>query len=175
MDLKQYIRTVPNWPKHGIMFRDITTLIKNPKAFSYVIERFAEHYKNKEIDKIAGIESRGFIFGSALANRLGISLVLVRKPDKLPAETISEEYDLEYGKDKVEIHKDAINEGDKVLIVDDLLATGGTMLATCNLINKLGGKIVECAFVIDLPGIGGCKKLENAGYKSFSLIEFEGD
>jgi len=175
LDLKQYIRTVPNWPKHGVMFRDITTLIKNPKAFSYVIEKFAERYKDKQIDKIAGIESRGFIFGSALANRLGIGFVLVRKPGKLPAETITEEYDLEYGKDKVEIHKDAINEGDKVLIVDDLLATGGTMLATCNLINKLGGKIVECAFVINLPEIGGCKKLENAEYKLFSLIEFEGD
>ena len=174
MDLKQYIRTVPNWPKPGIQFRDITTLIKNPEAFNYVIEKFAERYKNKQIDKIVGIESRGFIFGSALANRLGISFVVVRKPGKLPAETISEEYELEYGRDKIEIHKDAVDEGDNVLVVDDLLATGGTMLATCNLIRKLGGNIVECAFVIDLPDIGGKRKLLDAGYNSFSLVEFKG-
>ena len=175
LDLKQYIRTVPDWPKPGIQFRDITTLIKEPKAFNHVIEKFAERYKDKQIDKIAGIESRGFIFGSALANRLGISFVIVRKPGKLPAETISEEYELEYGKDKIEIHKDAITEGDKVLIIDDLLATGGTMLATCNLIEKLGGNIIECAFVIDLPDIGGKKKLINSGYNAFSLVEFEGE
>ncbi len=174
-DLKQYIRTVPNWPKQGIMFRDITTLLKNPEAFNHVIETFAERYKEKKINKVVGIESRGFIFGSALAHKLNLSFVPVRKPNKLPAEKISEEYELEYGKDKVEIHKDAINKGDKVLIIDDLVATSGTCLATCNLVKKLGGEIVECSFVIELSDLKGREKLENAGYKVFSLTQFEGE
>lgn len=174
-DLKKHIRTVPHWPKQGVMFRDITTLLKEPAAFNHVIETFAERYKDKKINKIVGIESRGFIFGSALAHKLNLPFVPVRKPNKLPAETVSEEYELEYGKDKVEIHKDAINPGDKVLVVDDLVATAGTMLATCNLIKKLQGEVVECAFIIDLPDLGGKKKLQEAGYKVFNLIEFEGE
>src|SRR3989344_1299608 len=174
-DLKQHIRTVPHWPKQGVMFRDVTTLLQEPKAFSHVIETFSERYKNKKIDKVVGIESRGFIFGSALAHKLNLPFIPVRKPNKLPAETVSEEYELEYGKDKVEIHKDAINEGDKVLIIDDLIATGGTVLATCNLIKKLHGEVIECGFIIDLPDLGGKKKLQEAGYKVFNLVEFEGE
>jgi len=174
-DLKKHIRTIPHWPKQGIMFRDITTLLKEPAAFNHVIETFAERYKTKKIDKVVGIESRGFIFGSALAHKLSLPFIPVRKPNKLPAETVSEEYELEYGKDKVEIHKDAINDGDKVLVADDLVASGGTALATCTLIKKLGGNVIECAFVIDLPDLGGKKKLTEAGYHVFNLIDFEGE
>ena len=157
------------------MFRDITTLLKDPKAFSHVIDTFAERYKNKDINKIIGIESRGFIFGSALAHKLNLPFIPIRKPNKLPAETVSEEYELKYGRDKVEIHKDAINQGDKVLIIDDLVATSGTCLAACNLVKKLGGEIVECGFVIELPDLKGRERLESAGYKVFSLIQFEGE
>ena len=157
------------------MFRDITTQLKDPKAFSHVIDTFAERYKNKDINKIIGIESRGFIFGSALAHKLNLPFIPIRKPNKLPAETVSEEYELKYGRDKVEIHKDAINQGDKVLIIDDLVATSGTCLAACNLVKKLGGEIVECGFVIELPDLKGRERLESAGYKVFSLIQFEGE
>jgi len=171
--VKSKIRTVPNWPKQGIMFRDITTLLKDKEAYNHMINLLAERYKDKQIDVVAGIESRGFITGSVLAHRLGIGFVPIRKPGKLPAETVSEEYELEYGKDKIEIHKDAINPGDKVLLVDDLIATGGTALAACNLIKKLGGEIIEASFIIDLPGLGGKKKLKDAGYGVFNLVEFE--
>ena len=133
MDLKQYIRTIPNWPKPGIMFRDITTLIKNPGAFRYCIQQFKNYYNNKDITAIAGIESRGFIFGAALAYEMGLPLVLIRKKGKLPAETISQEYILEYGTDTLEIHQDAIEKGDRVLIIDDLIASGGTALAACKI------------------------------------------
>lgn len=175
IDLKQHIRTIPNWPKEGIMFRDITTLLQAPKALGFAINKFAERYKDKEINKIVGMEARGFIFGSLLAQKLEIPFVPIRKAGKLPSETVSEEYELEYGTDKIEVHKDSINEGDKVLICDDLLATGGTAIATCNLVKKLGGNIIECAFVIDLPEIGGKNKLIEAGYSVFNLIEFEGE
>lgn len=173
--IKSRIRTVPNWPKKGVMFRDITTLLKDPHGFNHMINLLTERYQNMDIDVIAGIESRGFIIGSALAHRLGIGFVPIRKKGKLPAETVSEEYDLEYGKDKIEIHKDAILPGSKVLLIDDLIATGGTSLAAANLIKKLDGKVVECSFIIDLPDLGGKKKLEDAGYKVFNLIEFEGE
>jgi adenine phosphoribosyltransferase len=173
--VKSKIRTVPHWPKQGIMFRDITTLLKDKEGYNHMIDLLAERYKDMKIDVVAGIESRGFITGSVLAHRLGIGFVPIRKPGKLPAETVSEEYELEYGKDKIEIHKDAISEGSKVLIVDDLLATGGTMMAACNLVKKLGGNIVECSVIIDLPDIGGKKKLLDAGYKVFNLVEFEGE
>ncbi len=172
-DLKSEIRTVPHWPKPGVMFRDITTLLKNPQAFSYCINKFKEHYQDKNITKIAGIESRGFIFGAALAKEMGLPFVLIRKPGKLPAETISQEYELEYGKDRIEIHKDAISFGDRVLIVDDLLATGGTMSAACQLVEKLGGKVAGAAFVIDLPELKGREKLKK--YDLFNLVEFEGN
>ena len=157
------------------MFRDVTTLLKDSEGFNYVIKNLSERYKNYQIDKIAGIESRGFILGGALAYSLGKGFVPVRKKGKLPAETVSQEYVLEYGVDKLEMHKDAIQKGDNVLIVDDLLATGGTCEAAIKLIEKLGGKIAECAFVIDLPDIGGRKKLQELGYNVFWLTEFEGD
>jgi len=157
------------------MFRDVTTLLKDSEGFNYVIKNLSERYKNYQIDKIAGIESRGFILGGALAYSLGKGFVPVRKKGKLPAEIVSQEYVLEYGVDKLEMHKDAIQKGDNVLIVDDLLATGGTCEAAIKLIEKLGGKIAECAFVIDLPDIGGRKKLQELGYNVFWLTEFEGD
>lgn len=171
--LKSKIRTIPHWPKPGIMFRDITTLIKDPEAFNYVIQQFTEHYQNQKIDKIAGIESRGFIFGAALAHKLNLPFVLIRKKGKLPAETVSQEYALEYGTDKIEIHKDAIDAGENVLIVDDLLATGGTASAACQLVEKIGGKVAGVGFVIDLPELKGREKLQ--GYDIFNLVEFEGD
>lgn len=173
--IKQKIRTIPNWPKPGIMFRDITTMLKDKEGFNHMVNLLTERYKETRIDVVVGIESRGFITGSVLAHKLGVGFVPIRKPGKLPAETVSEEYELEYGKDKIEIHKDAIKEGSKVLLVDDLIATGGTALAACNLIKKLGGEVVECSFIVDLPDVGGKKKLLDAGYKVFSLVQFEGE
>src|SRR3989338_2530402 len=134
MDLTKVIRTIPNWPKPGIMFRDITTLLQNPEAFAYCIQQFKEHYQTKKITKIAGIESRGFIFGAALAYEMHLPFVLIRKKGKLPAETVAQEYQLEYGTNTIEVHKDAIEKGDQVLIIDDLIATGGTMGAACKLV-----------------------------------------
>lgn len=173
--IKEKIRTIPHWPKQGIMFRDITTLLKDSEGFNHLVDLLFERYQNVEIDAIIGIESRGFIIGSALAYKLKKGFVPIRKSGKLPAKTVAEEYELEYGKDKIEIHEDAIGPNDKVLLVDDLIATGGTALAACNLIKKIGGEIVECCFIIDLPELGGKKKLENAGYKTFGLVEFEGE
>ena len=173
--VKSKIRTVPHWPKKGIMFRDITTLLKDSHGFNHMIDLLVERYKNSEINMVIGIESRGFIIGSVLAHRLGVGFVPIRKPGKLPSEIIAEEYELEYGKDKIEMHIDAIAQGCKVLLADDLIATGGTAIAACNLIKKLGGHIVECCFVIDLPDLGGKKRLEDAGYKTFALVEFEGE
>ena len=173
--IKAKIRTVPHWPKKGVMFRDVTTLLKDSDGLQLMIERFVERYKDKQIDLVAGIESRGFISGAILAHRLGVGFVPIRKPGKLPAETVSEEYTLEYGTDKIEIHRDAIKPGQKVLLVDDLIATGGTAMAACNLIKRLGGTVVECCFIIDLPELGGKSKLEAAGYPAFALVEFEGE
>lgn len=174
-DIKSKIKTYPNWPKEGIMFRDFTSLLQDREGFRAMVDKLVERYKDKAIDVVVGIESRGFITGAILADRLNIGFVPIRKPGKLPGETVSEEYELEYGKDKIEMHKDAIQPGNKVLLCDDLLATGGTCAAACNLIKKLGGEIVECSFVIDLPDIGGTKKLEEAGYKVHKLVDFEGD
>ena len=173
--IKEKIRTVPHWPKQGIMFRDITTLLKDGEEFNHTIDLLVDRYKDMKIDVVAGIESRGFIPGAALANRLGVGFVPIRKPGKLPADTVSEEYELEYGTDTIEMHTDAIEKGAQVLLVDDLIATGGTALAACNLITKLGGQIVECSFIIDLIDIGGKKKLMDAGFKVFSLVVFEGE
>ncbi len=173
--IKQKIRTVPHWPKQGIMFRDITTLLKDSEGFNHTVDLLIERYKDMKIDIVAGIESRGFITGAVLAHRLGLGFVPIRKPGKLPAETVSEEYELEYGTDKIEVHTDAIQKGAQVLLVDDLIATGGTALAACNLITKLGGHVVECSFIIDLIDIGGKKKLMDAGFKVFSLVVFEGE
>jgi len=173
--IKEKIRTVPNWPKPGIMFRDITTLLKDAVGWQKTIDLLAERYKDFDFDLVVGIESRGFILGSALAYKLGKGFVPARKKGKLPAETVSQEYALEYGLDQVEIHQDAIKSGQKVLLADDLIATGGTALASCNLIKQLGGEVVECCFVIDLPDLGGRQKLIANGYKVFNLVEFAGE
>ncbi|MBU1027157.1 MAG: adenine phosphoribosyltransferase [Candidatus Margulisbacteria bacterium] len=175
MPIKSRIRTIPHWPKKGIMFRDITTLLKDPVGLKICIDDFVKRYKDKDIDVVVGIDSRGFILGGALAYLLDKGFVPVRKKGKLPAETESEEYALEYGTDVVEIHKDAIEKGQKVLIIDDLIATGGTAMAAAKLVKKLHGKIVELAFIVDLPDLGGRKKLEHAGYSVYAQTEFEGD
>jgi len=171
--IKSKIRAIPNWPKMNIIFRDITTLLKSPEGLKETIDLLHERYANKKIDVVVGIEARGFILGAPLAYLLGCGFIPVRKPGKLPAECESEEYSLEYGKDKVEIHKDAINKSDRVLIVDDLLATGGTINATINLVKKLGGEIVECAFVIELPDLNGRDKIK--GENIFSIVKFGGE
>lgn len=171
--IRSRIRTIPDFPKPGIQFRDITTLLADPVGMKKVVEIFLERYKNMEIDAVAGIESRGFIIGSILADKLGVGFIPIRKPGKLPFETISEEYDLEYGTDKVEIHRDAVGPGDKVLVVDDLIATGGTCKAACILLERLGAEIVECAFVIGLPDLKGKEKLHR--WNSFSIVDFEGE
>lgn len=171
--IKSKIRTIPHWPKKNIMFRDITTLLKSPEGLKETVDLLHKRYADKKIDTVIGIEARGFILGAPLAYLLGCGFVPVRKPGKLPAECESEEYSLEYGKDKVEIHKDAINKADRVLIVDDLLATGGTINATRNLVKKLEGEIVECAFVIELPDLNGREKIKDENI--FSIVKFEGE
>jgi len=175
MDLKSFIRTIPNWPKPGVMFRDITTLLKDAKAFNYVIDKFYERYKNIDIDLVAGIESRGFIIGGALASKLNKGFIPIRKEGKLPHKTEKNHYELEYGRAAVEIHVDAIQKGSKVLLVDDLIATAGTMAAAIGLIEKLGGEVVECAVIIELPDLHGREKIEGKGHKLFSLVQFEGE
>jgi len=171
MDLKSKIREVPNFPKEGILFYDITTLLKEPVAFQEVIRRLAAPFVGKKIEKVVAIESRGFIFGAPLAERLGAGLIPVRKPGKLPAEKIEERYNLEYGSDRLAIHRDAISSGEKVLIVDDLLATGGTVLTTVNLVKKLGGEIQGVAFVIELLGLKGRERLEDLPITSLIVYE----
>ncbi len=175
MPIKSLIRTIPHYPKQGIQFRDITTLLKDPVGFRMVIDALAQHYTNQKIDRIAGIEARGFIIGAALAYKLGVGFVPIRKSGKLPAETVGHDYELEYGADRVEVHVDAIAPGEQVLLVDDLIATGGTAEAAIALIQKLGGEVMGCAFVIDLPDLGGSKRLVEGGFKSFALCQFEGD
>ncbi len=172
-DLSSKIRNVQDFPKEGIGFKDITTLLQDGPAFRRAVDALAEKYQNKSISKIVGIESRGFIFGAALAYHRGVGFVPVRKPGKLPAETISEEYELEYGTDKLEIHKDAISPGERVLIVDDLLATGGTARATANLIKKLGGEIVAIAFLIELTFLKGRDKL--SPHDVLALIQYDSE
>ena len=177
MPIKSKIRTIPNYPKKGIMFRDITTLIKDPVGFRLVIDTLTQRFMHGDFDfdTVVGIESRGFIIGAALAYTLGKGFIPIRKKGKLPAEVVSQEYELEYGTDRIEIHKDALRKGERVLLVDDLLATGGTALAAAALVEKLGAVVVEMAFIVDLPDVGGKKKLKDKGYKVFALTEFEGD
>jgi adenine phosphoribosyltransferase len=175
MPIKSLIRTIPHYPKPNIMFRDITSLLKDPIGFKITINELVRRYADMEIDKVMGIEARGFIVGAPLAYALGKGFVPIRKQGKLPAETIGHDYELEYGTDRIEVHTDAITSGEKVLLVDDLIATGGTAEAATRLIEKIGGKIVECCFVIDLPDVGGRKRLEKQGYSVFALCEFEGD
>ena len=169
-DLRKLIRDVPDFPKPGILFRDITTLLKRPDAFRYVIEKLIERYRGEGIEQVLGIESRGFILGAPLAYELHAGLVPVRKPGKLPAATIGESYDLEYGTDRVEIHADALEPGQKVLIVDDLLATGGTARATANLARKAGANLAGLAFLIELESLKGRERLE--GLSVFSLVRY---
>lgn len=173
MPIKSRIRTIPHYPHEGIMFRDITTLLKDPVGLRTTIEEIVQRYRTEKIDKVAGIESRGFIIGAPVAFALGVGFIPVRKQGKLPAETIGCDYQLEYGHDKVEIHVDAISKGDRVLLVDDLIATGGTMEAAIRLVQEAGGEMVECCFVIDLPNIGGSKRLRQQGHQLFSLCSFE--
>jgi len=175
MPIKSRIRTVPHYPKPGIMFRDITTLLKDAVGLRVTVDELVRRYAGEKIDKVAGIESRGFIIGAPLAYALGKGFIPIRKKGKLPAETIGHDYELEYGTDRIEIHTDAILPGERVLLVDDLIATGGTAEAACKLIQKMGGHIVECCFVIDLPEIGGRARLEKHGHKVFALCEFEGE
>ena len=157
--IRDMVRDVPDFPKPGIVFKDITTVIKDPKAFNTVIDYFVDKLQDKKIDYIAAIESRGFIFAAPLAYRLNVGLIIIRKPGKLPAETEKMTYDLEYGTDTIEIHKDAIEKGASVVLIDDLLATGGTASAACKLINKVGGKLETAGFVIDLTFLNGKSKL----------------
>jgi adenine phosphoribosyltransferase len=175
MSIKSRIRTVPHYPKPGVMFRDITTLLKDPEGLQVTINELAKRYAGIKIDRIAGIEARGFIVGAALAFQLGVGFVPIRKKGKLPSQTVGHDYALEYGTDRIEMHVDAFSEGERVLLVDDLIATGGTAEAACKLIASMGGQIEECCFVIDLPDLGGRARLEKHGYKVFSLCEFEGD
>ena len=175
MSIKSRIRTIENYPIDGVMFRDITTLLVDPSGIRDTIDEFVKRYKGMKIDKIVAIESRGFLIGAPLAYLLDIGLVLVRKPGKLPYETISQDYELEYGADQIEVHIDAIDSGDKVLIVDDLIATGGTAEASVKLVQKMQAEIVECCFIVDLPDLGGSARLENLGQKVFSLCKFEGE
>ncbi len=171
--LASYVRNIPDFPKPGILFRDITTLIQNGKAFKASVDRLVKEYKTKKLDKVVAVEARGFIFGAAIAHRLGIGFVPVRKKGKLPYKTNSVTYNLEYGTDTLEIHCDAIEKNDRVLIVDDLLATGGTVKAVTELIEGLDGKIIGIAFVIELVDLGGRKKLKS--YPLLSLIKFRGE
>ena len=168
--IKKNIRNIPDFPKPGIQFKDITTLLQNNEAFEETIDCFYNAFKNKEIDVIVGIESRGFIFAAPLSLKLGCKFVLARKPGKLPSDTISEEYELEYGTDAIEMHKDAINDGDNVLIVDDLLATGGTAKATGSLVKKLNGNLVSYAFVIELLELNGADLLDVKPV--FSIVKY---
>jgi len=171
--LEKSIRNIPDFPKKGILFRDVTTLIQNREAFKKSVDLLAKKYKGKGFDKVVGVEARGFIFGAAVAHKIGAGFVPVRKKGKLPFKTISATYELEYGTDTLEMHQDAIRPGEKILIIDDLLATGGTVKAVTDLVKQLGGKIGAIAFVIELVDLKGKEKLKD--YPVFSLVKFEGE
>ncbi|MCA0044076.1 adenine phosphoribosyltransferase [Celeribacter litoreus] len=172
--VKDYIRTIVDFPHEGIMFRDVTTLFADPRGMRLAIDQLLDPYVGQRIDKVVGLEARGFILGGAIAHQLSIGFVPIRKKGKLPGAVISEEYTLEYGEAVVEVHDDAIQPGEKILVVDDLLATGGTAQAGIKLVERLGGEIVGCAFIIDLPELGGHKLLADMGYDIHVLCEFEG-
>lgn len=172
--IQSSIKSIPNYPKEGIIFRDITSLLEVPEAFKATIDLLVSHYQNKGVTKVLGTESRGFIFGAPVALALNVPFVLVRKPRKLPRETISQSYQLEYGQDTLEIHTDAIEANDNVLIIDDLLATGGTVEATAKLVTRLNGKVKHAAFVINLPDLGGEKRLNEQGIETYCLVDFAG-
>ncbi len=171
--IKDSIRSIPDFPIKGITFRDITTLMQDPIAFKLACDEFHDRYKDKKIDKVVGIDARGFVFGAVLAYSLGVGFIPVRKKGKLPFKTLSEKYTLEYGIAEVEIHEDAVSKGERVVIIDDLIATGGTVNAAINLIEKLGGTIVECAFIVELPELGGRNNIQ--GHNIFSMVQFDGE
>ena len=173
--VKDYIRTIPDFPHEGIQFRDVTTLFNDPRGFRMAVDHLLHPYIGMRIDRVAGLEARGFILGGAVAHQLSVGFLPVRKKGKLPAKTIEQSYKLEYGEATVEIHDDAVEPGENILIVDDLLATGGTAEAGIKLIEQLGGNIVACAFVIDLPDLGGRKRLESLGVDVHALCAFEGE
>lgn len=173
--IEKYIRSIPDYPKPGILFQDITTLLGDPIGFRKAVDGLVQFHAGVRIDKVAGIEARGFILGGAVAHQLSCGFVPVRKPGKLPWKTVGEDYALEYGTDRLEIHADAVRAGDKVLLVDDLIATGGTAEAAIKLIERLGAHVVACSFVIDLPDLGGRKRLEALGKEVLTLVTFHGD
>jgi len=175
MTIKELIRTIPHYPHNGIMFRDITTLLKDPAGLQLTINTLASRYREMKIDKVVGIEARGFIIGAPLAYILEVGFIPIRKKGKLPSQTIGHDYELEYGADRIEIHTDAISPGERVLLVDDLIATGGTAEAALALIAKMNAITVECAFVIDLPEVGGRERLEKQGHSVFALTQFDGE
>ena len=172
--IKDSIKTIPDYPKLGILFRDVTSLLEDPKAYAESIKLLADRYRDAGVTKVVGTEARGFLFGAPVALVLGVGFVPVRKPGKLPRETISETYDLEYGTDSLEIHVDAIQPGEKILVIDDLLATGGTIEATAKLIRRLGGEVTDAAFIINLPELGGEKRLNSLNINCYSLVSFDG-
>ncbi|MEZ7828400.1 MAG: adenine phosphoribosyltransferase [Brachymonas denitrificans] len=174
--LRSHIRTVPNWPAPGVQFRDITPLLQNPKVFRVLIDAFVHRYMDPGMrpDVVAGLDARGFILGSVVAYELNVGFIPVRKKGKLPFTTVEETYELEYGSATVELHTDAVKQGDRVLLVDDLIATGGTMLAGKRLLEKLGATVMEGAAIVDLPELGGSQRLRESGLKLFTLVEFNG-
>ncbi len=175
MHIEDLVRSIPDYPKAGVIFRDITTLLQNPAGFRRAVDELVQPFAGSDISAVAGIEARGFILGGAVAHQLSVGFVAVRKKGKLPWQTMSQTYQLEYGTDEIEIHIDSVAPGDRVLIVDDLIATGGTAHATANLIREAGAEVIGASFVIDLPDLGGRKKLEAIGVPVRTLIEFEGD
>jgi adenine phosphoribosyltransferase len=175
VSITKYIRTISDYPKPGIQFRDITTLLNDAEGLQVCINQIADRYRDQKIDHVVGIEARGFIFGTAVAYSLGVGFVPLRKPGKLPGPTVGIDYQLEYGEDRIEMHTDAIREGDRILLMDDLIATGGTAEAAIELIEGVGGRIIECCFVVDLPDLGGAQRLRELGHDPFSLCQFAGD
>ena len=175
MDIKDLVRTIPNYPKDGIMFRDITTLLEHPVGFRRSVDELVQPFAGSDLTRVAGIEARGFILGGAVAHQLSVGFVAVRKKGKLPWQTISIEYELEYGTDAVEIHIDSVEPGDRILIIDDLIATGGTAAAATQLVRDAGGKVAGASFIVDLPDLGGRARLEAMGVEVRTLMSFEGD
>ncbi len=172
--IRSHIRTVPDWPAPGVQFRDITPLLSNPRVFRVLIDQFVHRYFDHRPSAIAGLDARGFIIGSVLAYELGVGFIPIRKKGKLPFTTVAESYELEYGSATVEIHSDAVKPGDRVVLIDDLVATGGTMLAGARLLQRLGAELIECGAIVDLPELGGSAKLRAEGLALFNLLDFDG-